>query len=136
MYLLVVEEYIGAEGFQEFSLRASTKKQCFIDPDTPFPERQDHPLMGRGRTGGHQGRPDRIVFNRVCGLDLVQGFQNRFERAARKRLTSRSPFAVRKRFQAPFLVNPLRFIPENNRITVKSDPELTTVPAAGSYRAG
>ena len=62
MSLLVIKEQVGAERLKKAGLVQAAEEQGFVQPDVPFAQGTNHPLMGRrtltcaGSAEGLRGR--------------------------------------------------------------------------------
>ena len=66
MPLLIIEEKIGTKSAQKLGFVHATEEQRFVQTDVPFPQRANHPFMGRSTAGSEQcgaGTPLRQILS-------------------------------------------------------------------------
>ena len=127
MSLLVIKEQVGAERLKKAGLVQAAEEQGFVQPDVPFAQGTNHPLMGRRTARGEQCRPDRALFASKLGLDPVERGKKRLERSTAKRLARRRLLAGLKGSQSLFLKHLLGFIGEQHCIPIKGNAQLITL---------
>ena len=86
----IVEEDVGAEGFQERPLVAPAQEQRLVEADAPLAQRADHALVRRRRARGDQRGADRRgLAGRERRLQPVQRVEEAAERPARQAVRAR-----------------------------------------------
>src|SRR3990167_3880830 len=123
---LVVEKYVGAEGFQNCGFFQATEEERLIQADIPLAQGANHPLMGRRRACGYQRCANRALLFGKLLLQAVQGGEEGFEWTAAEQLAGRLPLMALKGFQAGLLIDPLRLIGKQHGVTVESNTQLVT----------
>ncbi|OPZ10148.1 MAG: hypothetical protein BWZ07_02804 [Alphaproteobacteria bacterium ADurb.BinA280] len=89
-----------------------------------MPQGQDHALVRRGRTCGHQRGADGGVIQWEGALDGMQGGQKPAERSARKGFTHTFTLVASKCLDALFGTDTFGFIAKDDGVTIKRDAQL------------
>ena len=124
MNRLVIEEDVGIECFQDLALLDTAQEEGFVNPDVPCPQGSDNAFMGWCAPCCNKSGPDGAGILRVAVLDNGDCLQQLGKRSFRKRLLGVLTFMFREGFQALLLIDPLRFVREEDCISVKGDPDL------------
>ena len=78
MYLLIIEENMGIEGFENLAFFDSAEKKDFINADVPGAKSTDDSFVGRRISGRDQSSPDRHFIFRKLLLQQGNGFMAMF----------------------------------------------------------
>ena len=127
MALLVIEKDICTKGPKEGSLLLATQKQRLINTNIPGSQSPDDAFMRGRRTGGHQGGTNRRLINPQQCLNVMQRSQESLEGTAGERISCLGCFVFGKGLQPLFAVKSVVLIGEQDRISIKGNPQLTGV---------
>ena len=79
MPFLVIEEDVGAKGFEEFGFVHTAEEQSFINTNIPVAECSNNPFVRWGWTRGDERCTDRSVVLGVLFLKFMESLQEVFK---------------------------------------------------------
>src|ERR1039457_6966528 len=80
----IIEKDVRAKRLQKRPLVAAAEEQCLVETHAPLAQRQNHPLVRRGRAGGDQRGADWRVLRWKSLLQSMQCREKALERASRQ----------------------------------------------------
>src|SRR3954451_17530587 len=107
---LVVEVKVGLEGLEERAFIEATEEHRLVHRDVPLHQRAHRALVrGRAARGDESGAHfhGEILLGTSCGLQPMERFQERLERARRYRLKRVRRLMAGERLEAVALVDAL-----------------------------
>src|SRR5689334_6590407 len=118
---LIVEKHVGRKGFEKGRLGQAAEEQRLVKTNVPFAQRTNHPLMGRCRSRRDQRGTDRTGVLRELTLQQIESGKKALERPTAQRLASGLALAGLERFQTTSLINALRLIGKQHRVSVEGN---------------